>query len=51
MRCDVNVSVHRSDSEGFGTRCEIKNLNGVRYLMGAIGSFPSYFTLCQSNVS
>ncbi|KAI9247508.1 Aspartyl/glutamyl-tRNA amidotransferase subunit B [Phascolomyces articulosus] len=35
MRCDVNVSVHRQ-GEPFGTRCEIKNLNSVRFLSMAI---------------
>ncbi|CDS07095.1 hypothetical protein LRAMOSA09618 [Lichtheimia ramosa] len=35
MRCDVNVSVHR-DGEPFGTRCEIKNLNSIRFLSMAI---------------
>jgi aspartyl-tRNA(Asn)/glutamyl-tRNA(Gln) amidotransferase subunit B len=41
MRCDVNVSVHRADSDTFGTRCEVKNLNGVRFLMAAIGQSNS----------
>ena len=35
MRCDVNVSVCRP-GEPYGTRCEIKNLNSVRFLMSAI---------------
>ncbi|PPR17858.1 MAG: Aspartyl/glutamyl-tRNA(Asn/Gln) amidotransferase subunit B [Alphaproteobacteria bacterium MarineAlpha9_Bin7] len=35
MRCDVNVSVRRP-GEPYGTRCEIKNLNSVRFLMRAI---------------
>ncbi|KAI8379250.1 aspartyl/glutamyl-tRNA amidotransferase subunit B [Radiomyces spectabilis] len=35
MRCDVNVSVHRT-GEPFGTRCELKNLNSVRFLSMAI---------------
>ncbi|GAA5887259.1 hypothetical protein JCM16303_007393 [Sporobolomyces ruberrimus] len=40
LRCDVNVSVQRADDEriGSGTRCEVKNLNGVRYIAGAIQS-------------
>ncbi|KAM0750553.1 glutamyl-tRNA amidotransferase [Meredithblackwellia eburnea MCA 4105] len=39
LRCDVNVSVNRSDGSGVGgSRCEIKNLNGVRFLVGAINS-------------
>jgi aspartyl-tRNA(Asn)/glutamyl-tRNA(Gln) amidotransferase subunit B len=36
LRVDVNVSVHRP-STAFGTRCEIKNLNSVRFLQQAIG--------------
>ena len=35
MRCDVNVSVRKPDGE-LGTRCEIKNVNSVRFLMQAI---------------
>ncbi|KAF9029019.1 Glutamyl-tRNA amidotransferase B subunit [Hymenopellis radicata] len=35
LRCDVNVSIHRP-GEPFGTRCEIKNLNSVRYIVAAI---------------
>jgi aspartyl-tRNA(Asn)/glutamyl-tRNA(Gln) amidotransferase subunit B len=35
LRCDANVSVRRP-GDGFGTRCEIKNLNSVRFLMKAI---------------
>lgn len=35
MRCDVNVSVRRS-GEPFGTRCEIKNVNSVRFVHQAI---------------
>ncbi len=35
MRCDANVSV-RKPGEKFGTRCEIKNVNSVRYVMQAI---------------
>src|SRR5271166_1988005 len=35
LRCDANVSVRRP-GEGYGTRCEIKNLNSVRYVMQAI---------------
>ncbi|KAI7854614.1 Aspartyl/glutamyl-tRNA amidotransferase subunit B (Asp/Glu-ADT subunit B) [Circinella umbellata] len=35
MRCDVNVSVHKQ-GEPFGTRCEIKNLNSIRFLSMAI---------------
>jgi aspartyl-tRNA(Asn)/glutamyl-tRNA(Gln) amidotransferase subunit B len=35
LRCDCNVSV-RHPGEPYGTRCEIKNLNSVRYVMQAI---------------
>ncbi|RUS23299.1 B subunit of glutamyl-tRNA amidotransferase [Endogone sp. FLAS-F59071] len=35
MRCDVNVSVHEVGTP-FGTRCEIKNLNSVRFVTMAI---------------
>ncbi len=35
LRCDCNVSV-RHTGEPYGTRCEIKNLNSVRYVMQAI---------------
>ena len=36
LRCDVNVSVRRSSNDPFGTRCEIKNVNSVRFVMQAI---------------
>jgi aspartyl-tRNA(Asn)/glutamyl-tRNA(Gln) amidotransferase subunit B len=35
LRCDCNVSVRRS-GEPYGTRCEIKNLNSVRFVIQAI---------------
>ena len=35
MRCDVNVSVRRPGEE-LGTRCEIKNVNSVRFVQQAI---------------
>ncbi|MBV9202719.1 MAG: Asp-tRNA(Asn)/Glu-tRNA(Gln) amidotransferase subunit GatB [Alphaproteobacteria bacterium] len=35
LRCDCNVSMRRP-GEPYGTRCEIKNLNSVRYVMQAI---------------
>src|SRR6202162_848085 len=35
LRCDCNVSV-RKPGAPFGTRCEIKNLNSVRFVMQAI---------------
>jgi Asp-tRNA(Asn)/Glu-tRNA(Gln) amidotransferase B subunit len=36
LRVDANVSVHKV-GEPFGTRCEIKNVNSVRFLQAAIG--------------
>jgi aspartyl-tRNA(Asn)/glutamyl-tRNA(Gln) amidotransferase subunit B len=35
MRCDVNVSVRRPGGE-LGTRCEIKNVNSIRFVHQAI---------------
>ena len=35
MRCDVNVSV-RKPGDPLGTRCEIKNVNSVRFIQQAI---------------
>src|SRR5438874_2597115 len=35
LRCDCNVSARRP-GEPYGTRCEIKNLNSIRYVMQAI---------------
>ncbi len=35
LRCDVNVSV-RKPGDALGTRCEIKNVNSVRFLQQAI---------------
>ncbi len=35
MRCDVNVSV-RKPGDKLGTRCEIKNVNSVRFVQQAI---------------
>lgn len=40
LRCDVNVSVNRI-GEPFGIRCEVKNLNSVRFMMNAI-SYESH---------
>ncbi|MCO5613882.1 hypothetical protein L7F22_068160 [Adiantum nelumboides] len=37
LRCDVNVSVHRI-GEPWGVRCEVKNVNSVRFVMNAIVS-------------
>ncbi|KAJ7071864.1 glutamyl-tRNA amidotransferase [Mycena belliarum] len=35
LRCDVNVSIN-SVGQPHGTRCEIKNLNGVKFIQAAI---------------
>jgi aspartyl-tRNA(Asn)/glutamyl-tRNA(Gln) amidotransferase subunit B len=35
LRCDVNVSVRRP-GEPLGTRCEIKNVNSIRFIQQAI---------------
>ena len=35
MRADVNVSVRRP-GEGLGTRCEIKNVNSIRFIGQAV---------------
>jgi aspartyl-tRNA(Asn)/glutamyl-tRNA(Gln) amidotransferase subunit B len=35
LRCDCNISVRRP-GEPLGTRCEIKNVNSIRYVMQAI---------------
>ncbi|TAL03141.1 MAG: Asp-tRNA(Asn)/Glu-tRNA(Gln) amidotransferase subunit GatB [Rhodospirillaceae bacterium] len=36
MRCDANVSVRPAGSNELRTRCEIKNVNSVRFVMQAI---------------
>jgi aspartyl-tRNA(Asn)/glutamyl-tRNA(Gln) amidotransferase subunit B len=36
MRCDANVSVRPQGEEGLRTRCEIKNVNSIRFVMQAI---------------
>jgi aspartyl-tRNA(Asn)/glutamyl-tRNA(Gln) amidotransferase subunit B len=35
LRCDANISVRRP-GEGFGTRCELKNINSVKNMMKAV---------------
>src|SRR3546814_6084775 len=35
LRCDANAPVRRS-GDPFGTRCEIKNVNSIRYVRQAI---------------
>lgn len=36
LRCDANISVRFASEEKLGTRCEIKNINSVRYLKMAV---------------
>jgi aspartyl-tRNA(Asn)/glutamyl-tRNA(Gln) amidotransferase subunit B len=36
MRCDVNVSVRKMGSTALGERCEIKNMNSMRFARQAI---------------
>lgn len=36
MRCDVNISLKRADSDTLGTRAEIKNVNSFRFVEKAI---------------
>jgi aspartyl-tRNA(Asn)/glutamyl-tRNA(Gln) amidotransferase subunit B len=36
LRCDVNVSVRPKGSETLGTRCEIKNMNSIKFIGQAI---------------
>ena len=47
LRCDVNVSVNKPGQPP-GTRCEIKNLNSVKFMMVAISTsllVPKYRSL------
>ena len=36
LRADVNVSVRPAGSSALGTRCEIKNMNSMRFIMQAV---------------
>ncbi len=36
LRADVNVSVRRKGTKDFGTRCEIKNVNSIKFMQMAI---------------
>ena len=36
LRADVNVSVRLKNSENLGTRCEIKNVNSIKFMQMAI---------------
>lgn len=36
LRCDANISIREEGETGFGTRCEVKNLNSIRNLRRAM---------------
>ena len=36
LRADVNVSVRKEGDKSFGTRCEIKNVNSIKFMQMAI---------------
>ena len=36
LRADVNVSVRKHGDDNFGTRCEIKNVNSIKFMQMAI---------------
>jgi len=36
LRCDANISVRRVGDTSFGTRCEVKNVNSMRFIARAI---------------
>ncbi|MGE4012680.1 MAG: Asp-tRNA(Asn)/Glu-tRNA(Gln) amidotransferase subunit GatB [Alphaproteobacteria bacterium] len=36
MRADVNVSVRKKGADQYGTRCEIKNVNSIRFVKAAV---------------
>ncbi|MEM9929949.1 MAG: Asp-tRNA(Asn)/Glu-tRNA(Gln) amidotransferase subunit GatB [Bacteroidota bacterium] len=36
LRCDVNVSVRPEGQETFGTRCEVKNMNSMKFARQAV---------------
>ncbi len=38
LRADVNVSVRKKGDKNFGTRCEIKNVNSIKFMEMAIES-------------
>ena len=38
LRADVNVSVRKKGETKFGTRCEIKNVNSIKFMEMAIDS-------------
>ncbi|PHI19169.1 Asp-tRNA(Asn)/Glu-tRNA(Gln) amidotransferase GatCAB subunit B [Lewinellaceae bacterium SD302] len=36
LRCDVNISVRPEGSEVYGTRCEVKNMNSMKFAAKAV---------------
>ena len=36
LRADVNVSVRKLGDKNYGTRCEIKNVNSIKFMQMAI---------------
>ncbi len=36
MRCDVNISVRKKGETGYNTRCEVKNVNSMKFARRAI---------------
>jgi aspartyl-tRNA(Asn)/glutamyl-tRNA(Gln) amidotransferase subunit B len=36
LRCDVNLSIRKSENDPFGTRCEIKNMNSFSFIRKAM---------------
>lgn len=36
LRCDVNISLRRRGCDGYGVKCEIKNVNSINYVGRAI---------------
>jgi Asp-tRNA(Asn)/Glu-tRNA(Gln) amidotransferase B subunit len=52
LRVDANVSVRRAESIDLGARCEIKNLNGVRLMVGALEyEIDRHISLLESSSS
>ncbi len=50
LRADVNVSVRKKGSKEFGTRCEIKNVNSIKFMQMAIELFkPEEFWTLSIN--
>ncbi|KAE9411467.1 Glutamyl-tRNA amidotransferase B subunit [Gymnopus androsaceus JB14] len=48
LRCDVNVSINRP-GEPPGTRCEVKNINSIKFMVAAIGHFVLLLTILQTS--